>query len=238
MRSKVKLLKPIFLFADSQILFWKIKKELFLKRCIECFSEEKRVDFRASCIVASNDNQKEFYEIFISAMTQIAVFDYRMIPDEPDYSDIIFLQNSDIILFAGGDIAKGLKIVQNNKVLTTAINSFYKGAVLIGISSGAIQLGLKGWNYSKDTTVHLSDMFRVVPLIIDFRNEHNNWDSLQKAVQLTGENNIGVGIQSGGGIIFKPDWTIEAVRYPATKYVNSSKRIKKYIIEPPKYKYT
>ncbi|MGD9201387.1 MAG: Type 1 glutamine amidotransferase-like domain-containing protein [Chitinispirillia bacterium] len=238
MRSKVKLLKPIFLFADNQILFWKISRELFLKRCIKCFNGEKQTDFRASYIGASNDNKTEFYEIFMSAMSQIGVFDYRMIPNEPDYSDLTFLQNSDIIFFPGGDITKGLKILRNNKVLTTAINSFYKGAVLIGISAGAIQLGLKGWNYSKDTAVHLSDMFRLVPLIIDFRNEHNGWDSLQKAVHLTGENNIGVGIPSGGGIIFKPDWTIEAVRYPVTKYVNSSKRIKKYIIEPPKYKYT
>src|SRR5690349_15486987 len=97
-------LKPIVLLADSQLLFWRENGRLLLERVVEANTRDY---LKAAYIGASNGDDPEFYSIFVAAMEGIGVFDCRMIPSVMSEADLVFLNNAEIILLAGGDVEAG-----------------------------------------------------------------------------------------------------------------------------------
>src|ERR1700761_2652651 len=93
-------LAPIYLFADSQLLFWKRPDgSLFLKEVAEATGVEHP---SAAYVGASNDDNLELYHgIFEPAMQQIKAGECRMILKRPLAEDAKFLEKADIILLAG-----------------------------------------------------------------------------------------------------------------------------------------
>lgn len=137
--------KPIFLLADSQLLFYKNEDGLFLDRIKELIQEEvNEAEMKAAYIGASNNDNPQFYEIFESAMQQIDVRKCRMIKSNPDTEDNKFLNGADIILLAGGDTNKGWDVIRRNGWDEIITEKHSKGTILIGVSAGAVQLGMKG----------------------------------------------------------------------------------------------
>src|SRR5215204_1455953 len=95
-------LKPIFLLADSQLLFWRENGQLLIERVVK-----PRTRLKAAYIGASNGDHPDFYAIFVSAMEGAGVFDCRMIPSAVSDADMAFLNDADIVLLAGGDVETG-----------------------------------------------------------------------------------------------------------------------------------
>jgi cyanophycinase-like exopeptidase len=233
MEKKEAKVKPIFLFADSQVLFWKEKDGLFLNRVLSLLNEgNSRKEFKAAYIGASNGDKPEYYEIFVSAMAQIKITKCRMIPTKPSTEDKKYLSKADIILLAGGDIERGLKIIKNNGLHEKILEQYYNGAIVIGVSAGAVQLGLKGWRISKEKNYFLIDTFKIIPYVIDVHDE-GDWSRLNQAVAESEKYTKGFGIPAGGGAIFHPDWSIEAVRHSLTEFSFLDDGIKQSIILPP-----
>src|SRR6185369_6602341 len=130
-------LQSIFLLADSQLLFWREDGELLLERVVQ-----GRTSMKAAYIGASNGDDPEFYALFISAMEAVGIVDCRMIlTHEPDPK---FLNDADIILLAGGDVELGWRAFLSNGLNQHIVRRHSEGAILIGISAGAVQLGLAG----------------------------------------------------------------------------------------------
>ena len=105
-------ISPIYLFADSQLLFWKQDSELFLKSVLNHVSSPKP---HAAYIGASNGNQKVFFELFESAMEGIGIHNCRMLGLDFSDQDKDFLEKVSIILLAGGDISKGWEVMEHTK---------------------------------------------------------------------------------------------------------------------------
>src|SRR6185503_14734126 len=102
--TQMTALKPIFLFADSQLLFWRENGALLIERIVEATTRDQ---LKAAYVGASNGDQPDFYEIFVAAMEGIGVVDCRMIPSALSEADIAFLNDANIILLAGGDVEIG-----------------------------------------------------------------------------------------------------------------------------------
>src|SRR5215470_13169733 len=135
--------KPIVLLADSQLLFWNAPDGPFLDRVRRMLIEERPDQaLRAAYIGASNGDDPAFYDLFVAAMSGIDVHDCHMIPSAPSDDDLAHLAQADIILLSGGDIAQGWEIFRDTGLTTRLIERYYQGAVLIGVSAGAVQLGL------------------------------------------------------------------------------------------------
>lgn len=224
--------KPIFLFADSQLLFWKNNECLFLNRIRDCIDQNKN-NIKAAYIGASNGDDPAYFDIFHHAMEQIEIINCRMIPSKPTTGDIDFLNLSDLILLAGGDVKKGWNIFMKNGLYKTITERYYEGAVIIGVSAGAVQLGLKG-GYYEDNQHNLIDTFKIVPFIIDVHDERNEWENLKINVKNGNDYCKGFGIPSGGGAIFYPDWSMEAVRHSLTEVFIENNKVKYSLIIPPK----
>jgi hypothetical protein len=209
----VSTIKPIFLLADSQLLFWREEGELFLGRArglLDADEERAGRALRAAYLGASNGDAPEFFQLFVSAMAQIGVADCRHVPAQPAAEDLDFLAGADLILLAGGEVRRGWDAWKAAGLDQKLVERYYGGALLLGVSAGAVQLGLKGWDETGD---RMSDMLRLVPFVVDVHDEPG-WGRLLQAVPRAGEHARGIGIPSGGGALYHPDYSVEPVRHP------------------------
>jgi cyanophycinase len=212
--SRISSLPPIFLFADSQLLFYKNQGVPFLGS-IKNFLAQKPP--RAAYLGASNGDKPEFYSIFESAMNNIGISDCRQIFSSFPDQDQSFLNTADIILLSGGSFKKGWDIFQSTHLAEYIIRRYREGALLIGISAGAIQLGSLGWNEESPPS-RLINAFNFIPFILSAHEEMEQWRNIRKAVQLANGTAEGIGIPAGGGIIYHQNRTIEAIRKPFHKF--------------------
>jgi hypothetical protein len=200
-------LKSIFLLADSQILFWRENGQLVLDRVVKECAREK---LKAAYIGASNGDHPDFYAIFVAAMEGAGVFECRMIPSAVTGPDIAFLNEADIILLAGGDVEAGWRVFLSNGLNELIVRKYFEGAALIGVSAGAVQLGMCG--LAADGS--LIETFKLVPLIIGAHEEADNWKTAIELLQLSATTKTAIGLPTGGGAIYYPDHSVEPLRYP------------------------
>lgn len=208
-------IKPIFLLADSQLLFWRGEDgRRFLDRARECIEAGgSQAPPRAAYLGASNGDAPEFYDLFLAAMAEIGLRDCRHIPALPTPEDFDFLAAADLVLLAGGDVQRGWRAFQESGLKEKVAERYYAGAVLVGVSAGSVQLGLKGWD---ESGANLFDCFGLVPFVVDVHDEPS-WSRLLSAVSRVGELTRGVGIPAGGGALYHPDYSLEPIRQPANE---------------------
>jgi hypothetical protein len=227
-------IKPIFLFADSQVLFWHTEERLFIQRLrVTILADEKRPEgeITAAYIGASNGNNPQYFDIFTAAMNQVGITDCRHIKSRPTTDDYSFLRTADLVLLAGGSTAKGWNVITRTELREKIVECYHNGAVLVGISAGAIQLGLRGWKSTKKIPKDLFDTFQIVPAVIDVHDE-SDWRYLKKVVEHLGSTNRGFGIPAGGGAVYHPDWSFEAIRHHLVEFSYLDDEMKRSLIFP------
>jgi cyanophycinase len=211
-------LQPIYLLADSQLLFWRERDDLFLD------SIRRRISGsfpKAAYVGASNGDDPAFYSIFEAAMEGIGIEDCRMILSSFPDDDQLFIEDSDLILLAGGDVERGWNVFNETGLKEVIIRKHYEGSVLIGVSAGAVQLGLAGLSEAEGSTDKLIDTFKLIPFLIGTHEEKEEWMSLRAAMNLLNGSARGIGIPAGGGLVYHPDHSIEAIRYPSYEFAMS-----------------
>lgn len=204
-------IKPIFLLADSQLLFWRQDGTPFLSRVREMLDEDGPLaEPKAAYLGASNGDAPEFFDLFVSAMHGIGIRICRLIPSEPQPVDFEFLAEADLVMLSGGDTERGWRVFESTGLKDKLVERYYGGALLIGVSAGAVQLGLKGWDEAGE---RMFDTLRLVPFVVDVHDEPQ-WTRLHRAVPRAGEHVRGYGIPTGGGALYHPDYSVEPLRHP------------------------
>lgn len=227
-------IKPIFLFADSQILFWRHAKGLFVERIKEIILEDEnrpRGEIKTAYIGASNGDKVEYFDIFVAAMNQVGITQNRHILAKPTTEDYTYLRTTDLILLAGGSVIKGWNAFKKSELQQKIVECYHNGAVLIGVSAGAVQLGLCGWKNKRNVPTDYFETFQVVPAVIDVHDEAD-WEDLRKIVKHLGKTNRGYGIPAGGGAVYHPDWSFEAIRHHLTEFSYLDEEVKRSLIFP------
>ncbi|MBV9761751.1 MAG: Type 1 glutamine amidotransferase-like domain-containing protein [Acidobacteriaceae bacterium] len=220
-------LKPIYLLADSQLLFRRGSNDsLLLRSAVEATGVERP---RAAYIGASNGDSLEFYHgIFEPAMEQVEIGECRMILKRPSAQDAKFLEKANLILLAGGSVELGWRAFLENGLRELIPRLFVEGAVLIGVSAGAVQLGRGGLT---DDERELLPTFGVLPFYVAAHDERNDWASLRKALSLAGAGSRGFGVPLGGGAIYHGG-EIEPVATPLFELLNESNRTSESLAFP------
>jgi cyanophycinase len=173
----------------------------------------------AAYIGASNGDRPEFYEIFEAAMDDIGITDRRMIDSSFGPDDHAFLQDAPLIVLAGGDVGLGWTTFQKTGMKEAILDRYADGAILVGISAGAIQLGQYGIiEVPGSPATELLDVFKLVPTVIDTHDERADWARLSQTIESLRGAATGLGIPAGGGVIAYPDGTLEPLRRPAHQF--------------------
>ena len=70
---------PLYLLADSQLLFWNISNSRFIASLTESLQTVRVTIARAAYIGVSNSDNLEFYNLFTAAMDYIFAHESKMI---------------------------------------------------------------------------------------------------------------------------------------------------------------
>ena len=179
---------PIYLLADSALLFSPGDDGSTLPESIRALLDDRLENKdapTAAYIGASNRDEPAFYGIFEAAMDSASITERRMIRSRYSAMDNVCLNASDLIVLAGGDVAHGWRIMQSTGMRDVIVQRYLAGAVLVGVSAGAVQLGLEGVDNDpevNDTPGASSDTFRLVPFVIDVHDEDRGWERLRERV--------------------------------------------------------
>jgi cyanophycinase-like exopeptidase len=210
-------LQPLYLLADSQLLFWKRQDRLLLEAALDGLARDTPLS--AAYIGASNGDGPEYYGIFEAAMDAIGITDRRMIDSSFRTDDRAFLERAQLIVLAGGDVRLGWNTFEKTGMKDVILARYAQGAVLVGISAGAVQLGRYGIvETPESSTTELLDLFKLVPVVIDTHDERAEWARLSRTIHVLAGAATGLGIPSGGGVIVHADATIESLRRPAHEF--------------------
>jgi len=216
------LCKPICLLADSQLLFREENGQAILQSLMRGLSGRPSAVY----IGASNGDEPKYYELFVAAMAKLGITHCRMIYSEFSEADKVFLLQADIVLLAGGDVALGWRVLSSSGMQEAIVAAHRRGCILMGISAGAIHLGLIGGDLSEGgdlKTDSLFNTFGLVPYVINVHDEQRDWPTLKRSLALlkdagnailpgTGTYKVrGLGIPSGGGCIVYPDNSVSAL---------------------------
>lgn len=211
--------RPVFLLADSQLLFWRSGDKHFLKSITDLIPKPT---LKVAYLGASNDNQLVFYQLFREAMQLVRNTQCHLIPLKPAVTDFEFLSTADLIFLAGGDVCKGWENFSATGIREIIPDRYQQGAILIGISAGAVQLGCAGWDEFQRKPF---STFGIVPYLIDVHAEAEDWPLMHTLLHSKNTATSGIGIPAGGGLIFYPDQRIASVRFPAIRFTRRGSEI-------------
>ncbi|HKV93671.1 MAG TPA: Type 1 glutamine amidotransferase-like domain-containing protein [Candidatus Angelobacter sp.] len=219
------MIKPLYLLADSQLLFWKGEGGL-----PERIRQDLSSGAKAAYIGASNHDQREFYDLFVAAMELMGISNCRMIPAQLKDEDKAFLQQAELLLLAGGNVELGWSVFESNGLKDLIPQKRYDGCTLIGVSAGAVQLGLG--TLSEDPQPKKVELFRFAPFYVGAHDEKNEWWDLRALVNLSQSEVRGIGIPAGGGAIYWPDGTLEPLRRPLTEFMKEGDQVIERLLVP------
>ena len=158
-------LQPLYLLADSQLLFWKRQDRLLLEAALDGLAWDTPLS--AAYIGTSNGDRPEFYGIFEAAVAAIGINDRRMVDSSFGPDDRAFLERAQLIVLAGGDVRLGWNTFEKTGMKDVILGRYAQGAVLVGISAGAVQLGHYGIVETPESSAtELLDVFKLVPVAL------------------------------------------------------------------------
>jgi cyanophycinase len=221
------LIKPLYLLADSQLFFLRDSGNEIPQKIRADLSSG---DPKAAYLGASNGDRPEFYEIFAAAMEVIGIRNCRMVPAQLADKDKAFLEEANLILLAGGEVEQGWQVFQQNGISELLARKRYDGTILVGVSAGAVQLGLG--TLSNAPQPKQIDMLRFAPFYVGAHDEGNDWWDLRALVNLAQPGVRGIGIPAGGGAIYWPDGTLEPLRRPLTELSKEGEEVRERILMP------
>ena len=221
------VIKPLYLLADSQLLFWKSDSDSLAERL---HADLDASNPKAAYVGASNGDQPEFYSLFQAAMESMGISNCRLVPSQPSREDISFLENAELIVLSGGDVERGWQVFEQNGLKELVPRKRFDGAVLMGVSAGAVQLGLGC--LSNAAQPKSLDMFRFAPFYVGAHDEENDWWDLRALVNLSQADTRAIGIPAGGGAVYQSDGTLEPIRKHLTELTKESARITENVLAP------
>ena len=222
--------KPVYLLADSQLLFIKgADGRPFLQSLREAIDAPDPI---AAYIGANNNDEPAYYEMFQQAMALLGITHCHMIEYGFGHKAKALLESAHVIVIAGGDPKLGWQRMHENEVPQLLAKKYAEGATIIGISAGAMQLGWQAPETGNEGQLQLFDTIRLVPAIIGAHDEANNWATLKQMLLASTSMKRGIGIPFGAGVVCHPDQTIEIMRKPVDEFVVKEGAIQHAILIP------
>jgi len=223
-------LKPICMLADSQLLFSKRAPiASFIVGNLNCDRP------KAAYIGASNGDEPAFYDIFKAAMSSMGLDDTRMIQASFSEPDRRYLENADLILLAGGDVARGWDVLATTGMAETVRSRFEAGSLLFGVSAGSVQLGLRGRKTEQGQTTYFETL-GLAPFLVDCHDEAGDWEALQDMVACPKFGFTGLGIPFGGGLFYHPDHTVQPFGKPVVEFSRTGEGLSRNLLYPDRLK--
>ncbi len=127
---------------------------------------------------------------------------------------LTLLESADVIFISGGDVERGMQVLNEKKMIEAFRRLYDEGKVFFGASAGSIMMAAEWVRWSDpedDSTAELFPCLGFAPLICDTHGEQDKWEELKAALMLKKSPAIGYGIASGTALKVNPDGSIAAL---------------------------
>jgi cyanophycinase-like exopeptidase len=218
-------LQPLYLLADSQPLFW--RGGAFLTGLCQAGGNMKP---NVAYIGASNGDCSEAHGIFAAAFDQVAAASTHWVHAQFSAEDRRFLESADVIVLAGGDVEAGWNAFTGTGMRDLIAQRYRAGAVLIGVSAGAVQFGKYACVPDANGGQKLLETFGLIDFIVDVHAEKTDWQALAGAIQLLEGTARGVGIPHGAALIAHADGTFEPAGRAVEEFVLTAGRLRRSVL--------
>jgi dipeptidase E len=138
------------------------------------------------------------------------------------------LQAADIVFISGGDVDRGMRVLEEKGMADFLFELYKKGKLFFGASAGSIMLA-KEWvhwrDLDDDSTAELFPCLGFAPIICDTHDEQDGWQELKVVLKLEKNGVKGHGIVTGAALKVLPDGKIEALGGAIHQYVRRGGRV-------------
>jgi cyanophycinase-like exopeptidase len=217
--------RPLYLLADSQPLFW--RRGAFLNTLCQASRNPKPA---VAYVGASNGDSPEAHGIFLAAFEQVETQRTHWVRAEFSQQDRAFLETADVIVLAGGDVEAGWNVFTRTGLRELLEKRHRDGAVLVGVSAGAVQFGKYASVADTNGGQKLVETFGLLDVIVDAHDEKRDWQALSSTIQLLEGTARGIGIPHGAALIVHPDGTLEPVGRAVEEFVLTEGRLRRSLL--------
>ena len=218
----------VFLLADSQPLFAAPLARRLADRIAAALGPHAP---RAAYVGASNGDDPDFYALFLAAVEPLGPAECRMATAALPDDERAFLEAAELILLAGGDVERGWRAFEANGTREIVARRHREGAVVIGVSAGAVQLGTAGWPEGEPERPFATWGF--APFVVGAHEEDAGWAGLHAVVAARGDGAWGVGLPRGGAAVLHGDGSLEALGPPLHEVRAEGGELASALILPP-----
>jgi len=217
--------QPLYLLADSQPLFW--RSGAFLTDACQAAGNTKP---NVAYIGASNGDSPEAYGIFEAAFDQVETTSTHWVRATFSAEDRRFLESADVIVLAGGDVEAGWNAFGETGMREVIETRYRAGAVLIGVSAGAVQFGKYATVADANGGQKLLETFGLIDFLVDVHDEKRDWQALAATIQLLEGTVRGLGIPHGAALIAHADGTFEPAGRAVEEFVLTEGRLRRSVL--------
>jgi hypothetical protein len=218
-------LQPLYLFADSQPLFW--RGGAFLAGLCQAGGNTNP---NVAYIGASNGDCADAYGIFEAAFGQLETARTHRVRAEFPEQDRRFLESADVLVLAGGDVEAGWNVFTGTGMRGLIEKRYRAGAVLVGVSAGAVQFGRYAPVPDAQGGHKLLETFGLIDWLVDVHDEKRDWQALAATIQLLEGAARGLGIPHGGALIAHADGTFEPAGRAVEEFVLTEGRLRRSVL--------
>jgi peptidase E len=140
------------------------------------------------------------------------------------------LKSADIIFISGGDVERGMQVLQEKNTVKFLQELYRQGKPFFGLSAGSIMLA-KEWvrwtDPEDDTTAEIFPCLNIAPVLCDTHGEQDGWEELQALLGLEPDDTIGYGIVSGTAIKVFPDGKVEALGGSCHRFIKHGDKVER-----------
>jgi cyanophycinase-like exopeptidase len=217
--------QPLYLFADSQPLFW--RGGAFLAGlCQAAGNSQPNVAY----IGASNGDSPDAHGIFAAAFEQVDTGRTHWVRAQYCAEDRCFLETADVVVLAGGDVEAGWNVFTRTGMREMIEKRYREGAILVGVSAGAVQFGKHAAVPDTNGGRKLLETFGLIDFIVDVHDEKRDWQGLAGTIQLLEGSARGLGIPHGAALVVHGDGTFEPVGRALEEFVLTDGRLRRSVL--------
>lgn len=186
--------------------------------------------------VASDDDRSFFKFISAEFLNSGAaeVVHALIVPAKADLSKARDILNRvDAVFISGGDVERGMQVLEEKKMGGFLIDLFKGGKPFFGASAGSIMLA-REWvcwrDPDNDASAELFPCMGCADIICDTHAEEDGWEELRAALSLKPDGTSGYGIPTGSCLEVFPEGGVEALGGPVSVYQKDAGKV----IEKPR----
>ena len=215
-------LKPVYLLAGGRPRNAQTLNPLFHT----VFRESGKTSPTIAYVGAASEDNKAFFLTMAAIAKGAGAGKIKHVILSSTMADIKkaedILESSDIVYVSGGDVERGMQVLQEKNLTGFMVELYKQGKLFFGISAGSIMLAqewIRWRDLEGDDTAEIFPCLGVAPVICDTHGEQDGWEELQTLLKLKEDNVTGYGIVSGTAIKVFPDGSIEALGGAVHQYI-------------------